>query len=119
LDISKLLAIESKINDKIYFSKNANVNLYENSNILFDGVKLATSFSLIKSEYEKTDFIEFYENIQNIFMNNFSVIQKNLFENQFLKESTENEIFNSDGDDEKNKSPNCKYINIFIYKPLN
>lgn len=120
LDISKLLANESKINDKIYFSKNANVNLYENSNMLFDGVKLASSFSLIKSEYEKTEFIEFYESIQNVFMNNFSVIQKNLFENQFLNERSENEINASDGDDEKHKSPNCEYINIFfIYKPIN
>lgn len=117
LDISKLLSSESKINDKIYFSKNANVNLFENSNVLLDGVKLATNFSLIKSEYEKSDFLSFYESMKNIFLNNFSIIQSNLMWNDYIKSEINTDEALSDYDYERPKSPNkCKFqFNYFIF----
>jgi len=110
LDLSKLLSIESKINEKFYFSKNANVNLYENSNALFDGVKLATDFMLIKSDYEKSEFMQFYESMKNVYLNNFSVIQSNLLWNEYFKEERASDAAAlSDDEYERNKSPcNCK-----------
>lgn len=116
LDISKLLSIESKINEKIYFSKNANVNLFENSNALLDGVKLATNFSLIKSDYEKSDFLQFYESMRNIFLNNFSVIQSNLIWNEYFKEEIPSDAVLSDNEYERSKSPNncMNFFNLIM-----
>lgn len=113
LDISKLLSIDSKINDKIYFSKNINISLYENSNNLFDGVKLGTNFSLIKSDFEKSEFLQFYENMQTIFLNNFATIQNNLTINRVNSKQSQNENLLSEEEHEKNKSPSkCKQYYI-------
>jgi predicted DNA binding CopG/RHH family protein len=98
------------MNDKIYFSKNANVNLFENSNVLFDGVKLATNFSLIKSDYEKSEFLRFYENMKNVFLNNFSAIQSNLLLSEYFKKEADIDGDLSDHDYARIKSPNkCKH----------
>ncbi len=115
MDISKLLSNESKINDKIYFSKIINVSLYENSNILFDGVKLATNFSLVKSTYEKPEFLQFYENMQNIFLNNFSIFQNNIDIRDLYSKESDYENPLSEEDNKKLRSPSkCK--NFFLNK---
>jgi hypothetical protein len=91
LDLSKLLSKESKITEKIYFSGNINLYFSENSKVKNPCMKMSANISLIKSESEKNEFLNFYKNTNELINSDFINLYE-LIKNQKIFEKENQKI---------------------------